>query len=901
MSIVLAIDDQQDNLITIKAVLKSLLPQTEVITATSGLEGIKIAKEKNPSVILLDIVMPLMDGYETCRVLKSTKATSNIPIVMITATSTDSNSKVKALELGADAFITKPIEPVELVAQLRVVLRTQEAEARLRAERNKLDEMVKQRTNELESSRERYKTLHNNAPLPFQSLDTNGIIIEINPAWLQTLGYKRDEVIGKWYGDFLHKDYVDAFVKNFPILKKKGRVKNVPFKLRTKNGDYIEIRLDGTSAYDSGGKFLQTYCTYKNVTEEQKQQQKLEESEKKYRSFVEQFQGIAFLGYGDFSIDFFEGNVKNMTGYSEDDFIKKKINYLEIVHPEDVSYFVDSVNRFMSSKQKSSSREYRIVTRNGDVRWIYESISKIKKGNRTGVYGTLQDISELKRTESRLTESQKMAKVGSFDWDTISNKAFWSDEVFSIFGLEKGKQPGFYEFKTYIHPENRSKFSNEEIAKILNQPFYEVQYSIIDQTTKEKKHIQVWGKSDLNKNGEVVRTRGTIQDITKIKEAENKLKKAKEKAQESDRLKSAFLANMSHEIRTPMNGIMGFLDLLKTTDLNLSEREQYIDIIQASGNRLLNTINDIIEISKIEAGENIYNPESKNLIAVCKHFIDFFERETRNKNLNLVFENGLNCEEYQITTDFNKLESIISNLIKNAIKFTSSGEIKLGVKHKNNKILFHVSDTGMGIPANRIDAIFDRFIQANLSITRGYEGSGLGLSICKAYSKMLKGEIWVESTEDIGSTFFFTVTPEEGSKTVDKLKTITKQSFNLHNSNTIIIAEDDDVSFLLMESYLKGQNLKILRAFDGTEVLDLLQKNDEVTAILMDIKMPNLDGLETTRLVRQLYGYKLPVIAQTAFALPHDRDLALESGCNDFITKPISKAKFVSILDKYLS
>lgn len=233
------------------------------------------------------------------------------------------------------------------------------------------------------------------------------------------------------------------------------------------------------------------------------------------------------------------------------------------------------------------------------------------------------------------------------------------------------------------------------------------------------------------------------------------LQQSKEKAEESDRLKSVFLANMSHEIRTPMNGILGFVNLLEDTEISAENYRQYIGFIKKSSERLLDTINDIIEISKIEAREETLNVGEVDLNESVDYLFGFFQPAFNKKKLPFLLENSLADKKIILQTDKNKLESILSNFIKNAIKFTHEGFVEFGVNQTDNSILFYVKDTGIGIPAERHEAIFERFVQADLKVTKPYEGSGLGLAISKAYANLLGGEISVESEEGKGSVFTF--------------------------------------------------------------------------------------------------------------------------------------------------
>jgi len=383
-----------------------------------------------------------------------------------------------------------------------------------------------------------------------------------------------------------------------------------------------------------------------------------------------------------------------------------------------------------------------------------------------------------------------------------------------------------------------------------------------------------------------------IHDITHHKKLEENLAAAKIKAQESDRLKTAFLANMSHEIRTPMNAIIGFLDLLKDPHLSLEERTQFFDVISKSGDRLLNTINDIIEISIIESGQAPVTLSAIDLFEEMNNILSMFIPEADKKGLTLKLSGDVLDMKITMRTDKNKLSSILSNIIKNAVKFTESGFVECGCRRRNGEILFYVNDTGMGIPSDRLGAIFDRFVQADLTSARPYEGSGLGLSIAKAYVEMLGGKIWAESKIGKGSTFFFTVGYLPVEKKTEKNEEINIEE-NLSNSDSLIlVAEDDDASYYLLEQLLTAENFKLLRAMNGNDAVSILKQNPEVDIVLMDAKMPGMDGYEATRQIRK-FNKEIPIIAQTAYALAGDNLKALEAGCNDYLSKPIRKKELI--------
>lgn len=382
---------------------------------------------------------------------------------------------------------------------------------------------------------------------------------------------------------------------------------------------------------------------------------------------------------------------------------------------------------------------------------------------------------------------------------------------------------------------------------------------------------------------------------------------AKEKAENSDLLKSAFLANMSHEIRTPMNGILGFADLLKEPALTGEMQQKYISIIKDSGARMLNIINDIVSISKIESGLMELNIQESNINKQIEFIYTFFKPQIEEKGIRFLINNTLSENKAIIKSDGEKIYSILTNLVKNAIKHSEKGKIELGyilrTESESSELEFYVKDTGVGIPKERQVAIFERFIQADISDKMAFEGAGLGLSISKAYVEMLGGKIWVESEEGKGSTFYFTIPYRS-----EKLEKAPKKIFLSEKKESILdpkdfslkllIAEDDKISAMLIFAMVKEYSTIILQAKTGIEAVAICKNNPDIDLVMMDIQMPELNGFEATRQIRK-FNKDVIIIAQTASVLFGDKEKIMEEGCNDYISKPISKSKLLNLIQKY--
>jgi hypothetical protein len=378
---------------------------------------------------------------------------------------------------------------------------------------------------------------------------------------------------------------------------------------------------------------------------------------------------------------------------------------------------------------------------------------------------------------------------------------------------------------------------------------------------------------------------------------------AKNRAEESDRLKTAFLANMSHEIRTPMNGILGFLELLNDTDLSHEERLSYVQVINKSGERLLDTINDIIELSKIESGQSEVNIEALDINDILDYQCGFFQHRAEQKGLDFKVFKDLSLGENKLLSDKSKLESILVNLIKNAIKFTHEGFVECSITCKNEHIVISVTDSGPGIPKDRQEAIFERFVQADLAITRPHEGSGLGLAIAKEYTTMLGGTISVDSEPGKGCRFTVVLpgaVAEKADEEIADSEQFTKSEPRQQLHQVVLVVEDDPDSFAYLEIIITGANYRVLHADNGKTAVELSRKHPEIDLILMDLKMPIMDGLEATRRIRQ-FNTTVPVVAQTAYALAGDSQVAFEAGCNDYITKPVKRKVLLDKLNSFLA
>lgn len=405
-----------------------------------------------------------------------------------------------------------------------------------------------------------------------------------------------------------------------------------------------------------------------------------------------------------------------------------------------------------------------------------------------------------------------------------------------------------------------------------------------------------------DERGVITMIMGIFKDVSDLMLIENELKEARDRAQESDRLKTSFLANMSHEIRTPMNGIIGFANLLRDPGLDEEKKDLFLKHIDQSSNQLLNIIDDIIDISKIESGQlKISNKPVRINLILDEIYSSFFHRirgdAPGQKQVDFKLIKGNESKDFTIVTDDFRLSQVFNNLIGNAIKFTKEGRITFGYNLKDNRhVEFFVSDSGIGIPHNKTRLIFDRFGQVNQEQSPQATGTGLGLPISKSLIDLMGGEMWVESTVGKGSKFYFTLPLVLKEPMKEPRILFSNKTYNWSNKH-ILVAEDEEMNWLFVREMLRQAGATIHRARDGCEVVSLTRKLSP-DAILMDIKMPEQSGIEAARKIRG-FNKKVPIIAQTAFVMTEEKEESLQAGCNHFVTKPLDRTTIMELIDGY--
>ncbi len=629
----------------------------------------------------------------------------------------------------------------------------------------------------------------------------------------------------------------------------------------------------------------------------------LKESESKYRDLVENSpDAIAIYVAG---IVVFVNNkcLRLMGASSNEELIGKSV--LSFVHPDYRPLVMERMKNMVQDGGVLPLIEEKFVRLDGSAVDVEVEAMPIGFNNQPAVQLIVRDITERKQVQEALKKEQYLMEALM---DYLPHHIYFKDKESRFIRINKAHAEtfGLQSPEEAVGKTDNEFFSEEHASSAYNDEQAIIQSGkplIKEEKETWKDRPDTWVSTVklplIDQVGETVGTFGISRDITDQKMAEIELWRAKEKAEESDRLKSAFLANMSHEIRTPMNGILGFAYLLKEPGLSGESQQEYIQIIEKSGVRMLNIINDIIDISKIEAGQMEVTLSETNVNDQTNYIYRFFKPEVEQKGLQFILKNGLPSQDAILKTDREKIYAILTNLVKNAIKFTQHGSIEFGYNQQLDELEFFVRDSGPGIPNEQIELIFERFRQGSESLSKQYEGSGLGLSISKAYIELLGGKIRVESEVGKGSTFYFTL-PYNGVPSTNYIQNdiYMMDSENKLKTLNILLVEDDEASSLLLSLTVKPIAKKLLFASNGVEAVEKCRKNPTIDLILMDMKMHEMDGFEATRQIR-VFNKDVVIIAQTAYTLTGDKEKAIEAGCNDYLSKPIKRDQLLALIYKY--
>jgi PAS domain S-box-containing protein len=602
---------------------------------------------------------------------------------------------------------------------------------------------------------------------------------------------------------------------------------------------------------------------------------------------------------------------KKLFGYAPEEAIGNYID--ELIVPNNYMKEARSISRKVAKGEKIQVETMRQHKDGNQILVSVMGTPIVIGSKQVGVYGIYRNITDRKKADIALRESEEKLRnilYSSPDAITVSDLRGYITEcnqaALNIFECDDDSELIGINANQFVIPEMRRR-GIESIKTVLrNGSIKNIEFEII---TKKGKLVFVDLSASLirDANDKPIGIATITQDISEQKAYERNLEEAKEKAEESDRLKSAFLANMSHEIRTPMNAILGFSELLRSDDIAKEVRDEYTKIIHNKGNELMLIINDIIDISKIEAGDVKIMKSDLAVNDFLKQMYQHYNREKSLMNKDHI-QFRLHIPEMgnpTVHTDPARLKQVLYNLINNALKFTLEGFIEIGYTYQDPNLEFYVRDTGIGVTREKQQIIFDRFRQVDESLNSQFGGTGLGLAISRNLVNLLGGEMRIESEEQQGSTFYFTLPMLENNAMDLPVKEVkyssgkkTRKIMDL-TGRKILIAEDDSANYLFIETFLKQTNADILWARDGKEALEIFKAVPSLDMILMDLKMPDINGIDATRTIRKL-NQKIPVIAITAYAFADDKENSIKAGCNAYLAKPVKIEQLSKILSTYL-
>ena len=748
----------------------------------------------------------------------------------------------------------------------------------------------------------------NNGCAIYKAVDDGNdfVFVDFNKAGERIEKTKKDNLIGKRvtevfpgvieFGlhDIFKKVYKTGKAEHFPLSfykddKIQGWRDNYIYKLR--NGDIVSIYYDRTKEKQAESDII-------------KAKEIAEENEQKYKRLTENAPDVIYrMSLTDGQYKYVSPSSINIFGYTPEEFYNRPMLIANAIHPDFAEYFKTEWARLQEGKL-SPTYEYKIFNKEGKEKWLHQRNVLIRDNSNKpiAIEGIVTDITYRKETEQALIENEKLLSTIAENYPnsylSIIEKnftiSFTSGQEFVKQNLNPDDYVGlgiekvFGENTEYVKENYQKTFNGEETSFEL---FFNDQYQFY-------KTVPLY-----NEKGIITRILSVAENITERKKKEIEFQVAKEKAEESNRLKTEFINNMSHEIRTPMNGIMGFSGFLNDMDLAPEKQKYYTRIIQNSAKQLLHIIDDILEISSLSTKQVKVDADTFSLNDMLMELFSIFNLRAQEKKIPLYLKKGLPDEKSSLTTDKSKLTKILMNLIDNAIKYTNSGFIEIGYTCNKDSIQLYVQDTGIGIEAKNQESIFERFTQEEKEISRKIGGLGLGLSIAKENAELIGGTISLDSKKGKGSTFYLTI-PFSAIELISLPDIISDSSENAVKiaEYTILVAEDEEVNYLYIETVFKSipeYAIKIIHARNGQEAVDACKENSSIDLVLMDIKMPVMNGLEATTVIKS-FNSSLPIIAQTAYSTDAEKQKAIDSGCSDFITKPIDRSRLVETFEKFV-
>ena len=731
-------------------------------------------------------------------------------------------------------------------------------------------------------------------------------------SWKKMLGYEEHEVKNDFSGwkSLWHPEDASRIEKAInDYLEGKTDVYEIEHRLRHKDGSWHWISTRGDIERDRTGKAVRWTGTNIDITESKNQ---LFETER----LKEQFE-LAVSGTNDGIWDwnlltnelFLSKRWKGILGYEDREIKNEFKSFLSLLYEEDAERVNDFVQRYLQGEIEQYAIEFRMKHKNGSPIWILARGEALRDetGKPYRMAGSHSDISKRKAVEKRLKENQIRLELamdagehGFWDWNLITNETYFSPTYYTMLGYKNQEIPMTPDtFMHLIHPEDaRTKMPIIQ-KSITKGKAYEVEFRL---KCKNGQYKWILGKGKSyfeNETGKPNRAVGVHIDIHDRKKMEQVLKKSKEQAEAANKAKSEFLANMSHEIRTPLNGIIGFSDLLQRSNLT-DKQNEYMNAVKNSADALLDIINDILDFSKIEAGKMDLNPEKTDIIKLCENIIDIVRFRAEENGIELLLDIKREIPRYA-WVDSVRLKQILINLLGNAIKFTEKGQVELKVYksetigQKTGTLFFAVEDTGIGISKKHQNRIFEAFAQEDISTTKKFGGTGLGLTISSQLLKMMGTQLKLKSELGKGSIFSFALTVKtENSEE--------KKHFIPDDMHSVLIIDDNPDSRTILREVLEPAAIKVTEAINGFVGLEILTKNRRFDLLIIDYHMPYMNGIEVVKTIREKFeisARELPVILLHSSAENED----LRKACQKYditanLLKPFKMTQLLQVLSE---
>ncbi|AOW20959.1 PAS domain S-box protein [Urechidicola croceus] len=750
---------------------------------------------------------------------------------------------------------------------------------------------------------------------------------------IQLFGYSHNELLSNKINihNTVHPDDLEYFRTNVFSLGKKDKSQGFrprPFRIITKNGEMKWVQANIDIIKNDRNEVTHIQGIVEDITERKKTEDLFFESSQRLKHQFNHTPLASIMWDLDFNLIEWNKSAERIFGYCENEAKGKKIK--DLITPP---YLVDEMSNIVDNllNEKGSLRNTNDnLTKNGKIitcDW-YNVVLKDTEGNVIGVASLVDDITERVKKERLEEVLYNISKAASIIDNFNNFSVFIKEELNKIIDTRNfyialyNKESDIITTPVFVdETEQLEEFpakdtltgyviKNNKPLLLKNKDYLK----LIEQGEVKLvgKHAAIWVGVPLKIKGEAVGAivvqnytnqnafnendvnllefvADQISTTIQRKKSEKELKDALIKAQESDKLKSSFLANMSHEIRTPMNGIIGFSELFLDSDLSTSQRKKYAEIVIDSSKQLLSIVNDILDISKIEAGVIKLTNENVNLNSLLNILYNFYKPIAEENNIKLKCHKGLKDNLSNIEIDKTKLHQILTNLISNAFKFTDYGEIQFGYELKKDHLEFYVKDTGSGIEEQLQDKIFDRFIQANNDLSKMNKGTGLGLSITKKFIELFNGEIWLSSSKN-GTDFYFTIPYSKSSSHLNLQTLIDNKNEVVVNEKeiTILVVEDEEYNMMYINELFSKTNFRVIEAYNGKEAIEIFENHPEIDLILMDMKMPIMNGKDAMVSIKKEKP-DLPIIALSAFAMETDKTEAINNGFDAYLTKPINK------------